>query len=283
LGRPSPLESSEESAVQLTCRWDVARGSAAELWQYRELFWFLVWRDITVRYKQTVFGVAWALIQPLVGMLVLTQVFGGLVGTTSLSVPYGVFAYSGLVLWVYFSSALNQAGNSLVLNSKLITKVYFPRVLLPAASATSGLLDLLIGSVFLLVLVAYYGIPLTWTAFLYPVLVFALWLFTLGAAMGLAAANVRYRDVKHAIPFLVQIGLFVTPVVYPTSLMSHRLRQLSMLNPLAGLLEAFRACLFPQQGADMKLIASSFAVGAVVFVVGGLYFRSTERAFADVV
>jgi lipopolysaccharide transport system permease protein len=262
---------------------DAARGSIAELWQYRELFWFLVWRDITVRYKQTVFGIAWALIQPLAGMMVLTQVFGRLIGGADLAVPYAVFAYSGLVPWMYFASTLNQAGNSLVLNSRLITKVYFPRVLLPASSATSGLLDFLISSLFLVILLAYYRIHVTWAVLLYPVLVISLWLFTVGVAMGLAAANVRYRDVKHAIPFVVQLGLFVTPVVYPISLMSHRLRLASMLNPLAGILEAFRACLFPQHAADLKLILSAFVVGALVFIASGLYFRSTERAFADVV
>jgi lipopolysaccharide transport system permease protein len=256
---------------------------SAEIWQYRELLWFLAWRDVKVRYKQTVLGAGWAVIQPLLGMIVFTAFFGRLIGTASIDAPYPIFTYCALVPWTYFSGTLSQASNSLVANSNLITKVYFPRVLLPASSALSGLLDFLVGSAFLVVLMAHYRIHPTLALLFYPILMIALWMFTLGVSMWLAALNVRYRDVKYAIPFLIQLGLFVTPVIYPKTLMSHRVQQLLMLNPLAGMIEGFRACLFPQHQVDFSLIAVSAAIGAVLFIASGLYFRNTERAFADII
>jgi lipopolysaccharide transport system permease protein len=256
---------------------------SAEIWQYRELLWFLAWRDVKVRYKQTVLGAGWAVIQPLLGMVVFTAFFGRLIGSTNVEVPYPIFTYSALVPWTYFSGTLSQAGNSLVANSNLITKVYFPRVLLPASSAFSGLLDFLAGSAFLVVLMAYYRIHPTWALICYPIPVIAMWMFTLGVSMWLAALNVRYRDVKYTIPFLLQLGLFVTPVIIPRTLMPHRMQQLLVLNPLAGTIEGFRACLFPQHHIDFSLIAGSATVGTVVFVASGVYFRNTERAFADIV
>jgi lipopolysaccharide transport system permease protein len=259
------------------------RGWPAEIWQYRELLWFLAWRDVKVRYKQTVLGVGWAVIQPLLGTIVFTVFFGRLIGTANVDVPYPIFTYCALVPWTYFSGTLSQAGNSLVANSNLITKVYFPRVLLPASSALSGLLDFLVGSVFLVGLMAYYRISSTWALMFYPILMFAMWMFTLGVSMWLAALNVRYRDVKYTIPFLIQLGLFVTPVIYPKTLMPHRMQPFLVLNPLAGIIEGFRACLFPQYQVDLSLIAGSAAVGAVLFVASSLYFRHTERAFADIV
>jgi lipopolysaccharide transport system permease protein len=259
------------------------RGWWAEIWRYRELLWFLAWRDVKVRYKQTVLGAGWAVIQPLLGMIVFTVFFGKFIGTANVDVPYPVFTYCALLPWTYFSGTLSQAGNSLVTNSNLITKVYFPRVLLPASSALSGLLDFLVGSAFLVVLMAYYRIHPTWALIFYPVLMIAMWMFTLGVSMWLAALNVRYRDVKYTIPFLIQLGLFVTPVIYPKTLLPHRTQQFLALNPLAGLIEGFRACLFPQHQTDVSLIAGSAAVGAALCVASGLYFRNTEKAFADIV
>jgi len=261
----------------------VIGGWWAEIWQYRELLWFLALRDIKVRYKQTVLGAGWAVIQPLLGMVVFTTFFGKVIGTANVDVPYPIFTYCALVPWTYFSSTLSQAGNSLVTNSNLITKVYFPRVLLPAANVLSGQLDFLIGSGFLVVLMAHYGVYPNWGLIFYPILMIATGVFTLGAGMWLAALNVRYRDVKYTIPFLVQLGLFTTPVIYPKTLMSRRIQQLMSLNPLAGIIEGFRACLFPEHQIDFKLIESSAAVGGVLFVIGALYFRSTEKAFSDIV
>jgi lipopolysaccharide transport system permease protein len=260
----------------------VMREWPAEIWQYRELLWFLAWRDVKVRYKQTVLGAGWAVLQPLLGMIVFTTFFGRLIGTSNVDVPYPIFTYCALVPWTYFSGTLSHAGNSLVTNSNLITKVYFPRVLLPASSALSGLLDFLVGSAFLAGLMAYYRIPPTWALLFYPVLMLAMWTFTLGVSMWLAALNARYRDVKYTIPFLIQLGLFATPVIYPKASMPHRIQQLLVLNPLAGIIEGFRACLFPRHQIDVSLIAGSAVVGAVLFAASSLYFRNTERDFADI-
>lgn len=254
-----------------------------EIWQYRELLWFLAWRDIKVRYKQTVIGAGWAVIQPLLGMIVFTVFFGRLVGTTNINVPYPLFTCSALVPWTYFSSTLSQAGNSLVANSGLITKVYFPRVFLPASSALSGLLDFLISSGLLVVLMAYYRIQPTWALLYWPILLFIMWIFTLGAGMWLAALNVRYRDVKYTIPFLIQLGLFVTPVMYPITVLPHQIRRFLVLSPIAGIIEGFRACLFPQYPIDISFILGSVGVGVVFCIASSMYFRSTERAFADIV
>jgi lipopolysaccharide transport system permease protein len=261
----------------------IMREWPAEIWQYRELLWFLAWRDVKVRYKQTVLGAGWAILQPLAGMIVFTLFFARLIGSAGVDVPYPVFTYCALVPWTYFSGTLSQAGNSLVANSNLITKVYFPRVLLPASSALSGLLDFLIGSAFLVGLMAYYKIHPTWALIFYPIVMLAMWLFTLGVGMWLAALNVRYRDVKYTIPFLIQLGLFVTPVIYPKTLMPRQMQPFLALNPMAGIIEGFRACLFPQHQVDLRLIAGSAAVGAVFFAAGSLYFRNTERTFADIV
>lgn len=255
----------------------------AELWHYRELFWFLAWRDVKVRYKQAVLGAGWAVLQPLVSMIVFTVVFGRLTGIGDLDVPYPIFIYCALVPWTYFSGTLSQAGNSLVNNSNLITKVYFPRVLLPASTAFGGLLDFLIGSAFLVVLMGYYRIHPTWALIFYPVLMVAMWMFAVGVSMWLAALNVRYRDVKYVIPFLIQIGLFVTPVIYPKTFVPARLQPILALNPLAGLIEGFRACLFPERQIDFGLIGSSAAMATGVFVASAIYFRRTERLFADIV
>lgn len=254
-----------------------------EIWHYRELLWFLAWRDIKVRYKQTVIGAGWAIIQPLLGMIVFSVVFGKLVGPTNSKVPYPLFTCCALVPWTYFSGVLTQAGNSLVMNSSLITKVYFPRVFLPASSTLSGLLDFLISSGLVAGLMMYYRVQPTWSLFYCPILIFGMWIFTLGTGMGLAALNVRYRDVKHTIPFLIQLGLFVTPVMYPITVIPHQLRPFLLLNPIAGVVEGFRACLFPQYPIDFTLIVGSAIVGIIVCVVSGIYFRATERTFADIV
>lgn len=255
----------------------------SELWEYRELLWFLAWRDIKVRYKQTTLGAGWAILQPLLATVAFTVIFGRLKLAQDTGVPYPLFTYCALVPWTYFSAALIQGGNSLVANSELITKVYFPRVLLPASSALSGLLDFVVGSAFLGVLMAYYRVAPGWTIVFYPLLAGGLWAFTLAVSMALAALNVRYRDVKHSIPFLVQLGLFLTPVIYPVHLLPGRMQSLLLLNPVAGLVEAFRACLFPQHTVDVRTIAASAFVGTLVLILSAAYFRRTERVFADVV
>jgi lipopolysaccharide transport system permease protein len=258
-------------------------GWLSELWHYKELLWFLAWRDVKVRYKQTVLGAGWAILQPLLSMIVISTFFGRLNGIANREVPYPIFAYCALVPWSYFSTTVNQAGNSLVTNANLIKKVYFPRVLLPASTALSGLIDFAVGSAFLLVLMPLYGIRPTWLLSLYPILMLAMWMFTLSVSMWLAALNVRYRDVKYTLPFLTQLGLLVTPVIYPQQLLPPRLQMVLALNPLTGLIEGFRACVFPGHEVAPGSIAISLAAGVVLFVASGVYFRNAEKAFADIV
>ncbi len=254
-----------------------------EFWRYRELFYFLIWRDVKVRYKQTALGAAWAVIQPFFTMIVFTLFFGKLARIPSDGIPYPIFFYSALLPWVYFSEALRFSGNSLVTNANLITKVYFPRAAIPASSALGGLVDFGIASVLLLGMMAYYHIGPSWELLLWPVLVVPLVLLALGVGMILAALNVKYRDVKHAIPFIIQLWLFVTPIIYPTSLVPDRFRVWLALNPLSGLIEAFRASLLPDRPLDWPLVGMSVAVALLVFALGGLYFKRAEQTFADVV
>ncbi|MBV9619675.1 MAG: ABC transporter permease, partial [Gammaproteobacteria bacterium] len=227
-------------------------------------------------------GVAWAVIQPLFMMVTFTFFFGRLGGYPSEGVPYQLFVFSALLLWTYFSVTLGQVGNSLISNSALITKIYFPRVIMPASAAFAGLLDLLVGSVFLVALMAYYHVAPSWNAWLTPLFVVQTALLVLGAGMLLAALNVRYRDVKYTIPFLTQIGLFITPTFYPFSFVPQRYQMWLALNPMAGIIEGFRSCLFGLP-LNWTLIGCSWAVTVLFLVLGGLHFRSAERIFADIV
>ena len=255
----------------------------SEIWRSREILYFLAWRDVKVRYKQAALGMAWALLQPLLTMVIFSLFFGRLAGIPSDGVPYKLFSYSGLLLWTYFSVTLAQTGNSLVTNSQLITKIYFPRVLLPAASALAGLLDLVVGSVFLVALMAYYHVVPGWSVLLTPLFVAQTALLVMGSGMLLAAINVRYRDVKYTIPFLTQTGLFVTPIIWPVSYLPHRYQLWLALNPMAGVVEGFRACLFGAQPLDWTLVGCSWAITLLLLLLGGMHFRSTERVFADIV
>jgi len=257
--------------------------SLSELWRFRELLYFLAWRDVKVRYKQAVLGIAWAIIQPLFTMLIFTLFFGRLAGVPSDGIPYPLFSLCALVPWTYFSVTLSQAGNSLISNSNLITKVYFPRALLPAASALGGMPDFLVGSGLLMVMMFYYRVKPGWSLLLAPLFVLGLMILVFGVSMLLAAMNVRYRDVKYAIPFLIQIWLFVTPIIYPATFLPKRFQQILALNPLAGLIEGFRACLIPNRQMDLTLVGTSAVVTLFVLVVGALYFRKTERTFADII
>jgi lipopolysaccharide transport system permease protein len=254
-----------------------------ELWRYRELVYFLAWRDVKVRYKQAALGGAWAVLQPLLNMIVFTLFFGRLIGVPSEGIPYPLFSFCALVLWTYFSGVVGLAGQSLVANSNLIGKVYCPRAALPASAALSSLLDFVIGLAFLVVMMAYYRVQPGWPLLWAPVFVTGLVLFTLGASLIIAALNVRFRDVKYTIPLMIQLGLFVTPVIYPTSMIPERSRPLAALNPLSGIVEGFRASLFPGLQLDPRLTAVSLASSALVFVAGLVYFRRAERRFADII
>ncbi len=254
----------------------------SEIWRSREILYFLAWRDVKVRYKQAALGVAWAVIQPLFMMVTFTFLFGRLGNYPSEGVPYQLFVFAALLLWTYFSVTLGQVGNSLISNSALITKIYFPRVIMPASATFAGLLDLLVGSLFLVALMVYYHVTPPWTVLLTPIFVAQTALLVLGAGMLLAALNVRYRDVKYTIPFLTQLGLFVTPTFYPFSIVPQRYQLWLALNPMAGVIEGFRACLFGLP-LNWTLIASSWAMTLLFLVLGGLHFRSAERVFADIV
>jgi len=253
-----------------------------ELWNYRELFYFLLWRDIKVRYKQTILGAAWAIIQPFFTMLVFTLFFGKLAKMPSDGIPYPIFSYCALLPWTYFSGAISQASNSIVTNKNLITKVYFPRIIIPSSSALSGLVDFSIASLVLFGMMAFYKIQPSWELFLWPLLIVPLVLLVVGVATFLASLNVRYRDIKHVIPFIVQLWLFLTPVIYPTSIIPNQFRILIALNPMVGIIEAFRACLLPARQVDWQLLGLSIASSLLIFILGLAYFKNAEKEFADI-
>jgi len=254
-----------------------------DLWQYRELFLFFVWRDIKIRYKQTFLGAAWAVIQPFFTMIVFTLFFGKMAKMPSDGVPYPIFSYCALLPWTYFAQALALSGNSLVSNANLIRKVYFPRLALPAAATLSGLVDFAIASVVLGGMMWYYDIAPTWSLLLWPLLIIPLVLLACGVGMILSSLNVKYRDIKYTIPFGIQLWLFLTPIIYPTSIIPEQFRPLAALNPLTGIIEAFRATLLPTRELDVQALLISIALTIVIFVLGALYFRKTERAFADII
>jgi lipopolysaccharide transport system permease protein len=253
-----------------------------ELWQYRELAGFLALRDLKVRYKQAAFGAAWAVLQPLVGVVVFTVVFRRLARVPSEGIPYPVFAFLGLAVWAYVSSGVTKVSQSLVSNSPLITKVYFPRLLAPLASALPGLLDLALSLIVLGLLMVVYHVTPSWALLTLPLWLIGLVAATLSVGLWLAALNVQYRDVNHVVTLLVQFWLFVSPVAYPSSLVPDAWRPLYALNPVAGLLEGFRWAMLgaPWPGAWLVL---SLSVTVVLLVSGVLYFQRVERRFADVI
>jgi lipopolysaccharide transport system permease protein len=275
------VSSAPSTVIRPSAGWAPLR--FRELWEYRELLYFLIWRDIKVRYKQAALGAAWAIIQPFFTMVVFSVFFGLLARLPSDGVPYPVFAYCALVPWSYFATSLSQAGNSLVEHQRLITKVYFPRLLIPSGAVIAGLVDLAIAFVVLLGMLLFYGITPTPRVLALPVFVLLATLTSLGVGLWLSALNVRYRDVRYTIPFLIQVWLFLTPVAYPSSLVPEPWRPLYGINPMVGVVEGFRwALLGTTDPPGAMLLVSAAAVLVVVF--GGLYyFRRAERAFADVV
>jgi lipopolysaccharide transport system permease protein len=258
-------------------------GFIREIWRYRELLYFFAWRDIKVRYRQASLGAAWAIIQPLCSMIIFTLLFGRLAHMPSDGIPYPIFAYCALVPWTYFSGVVPLASNSLVGNSSLVTKVYFPRVLLPAATAVAGLIDFAVGAALLVVLMAYYHIHASWLLLLAPVFIFVMIMVTSGFGMLMAALNVRYRDVKYVVPFLLQLWMFATPIAYPSTVVPARYRFLLALNPLWGIVDGFRACVFPLQRIDLPMFATSMAMALAVLLAGAHVFHKVERDFADVI
>lgn len=253
-----------------------------QVWAYRELLYFLMWRDVKVRYKQTVLGAAWAVIQPLFTMLIFTLFFGRLAGVPSDNVPYPVFVYAGLLIWTFFSNALANSGNSLVGNQNLLTKVYFPRIIIPAATVGAGLVDLAIAFLVLIALMIYYGVALTWGIFLVPVIILFTTLLALGVGMWVSALNVKYRDVRFALPFVIQLWMFLSPIIYPSTFVPEKWRWLLTLNPLTGLIDAFRASLFAKP-LNWSALAISIGITLAILVYAAYVFRRMERSFADIV
>lgn len=255
-----------------------------ELWAFRELLFFLSWRDIKVKYKQTALGVAWAILQPFVTMIIFSILFGRFAKVPSDGIPYPIFVYAGLLPWNYFSSALSNSGNSIVASSNLITKVYFPRLIIPVSASLTGLLDFFIASLVLFGMMFFYHFtPDASGIVLIPFLIFLIFLVAVGCGLWLSALNVEYRDFQYVIPFLVQIWMFVTPVIYPVTLFPEKYQWLLSLNPMGGIIGAFRSATLGHQSINWSLLIISAGVGVLIFITGLLYFRKVERSFADVI
>lgn len=253
-----------------------------DLWHYRDLLYILTVRDIKVRYKQTVLGILWAVIQPLFMMVVFTLFFGRLAGMPSDGIPYPVFAYAGLLPWIFFSNAVNTSGNSLVGNSSLITKVYFPRMIIPIAAVGAGLVDFVIAFGLLVLLMFYYGIGISASILMLPVLTLFTVFMAIGVGMWMSALNVKYRDIRYALPFLIQLWMFATPIIYPSSIVPDKWRWLFILNPMSGIIEGYRSAIFGTS-FDLTSLAVSIVVILAVLIYSAYTFRQMERGFADIV
>jgi lipopolysaccharide transport system permease protein len=254
-----------------------------ELWEYRELLYFLTWRDIKVRYKQTVLGAAWAIIQPFFTMVVFSVFFGRLAKMPSDGIPYPIFSYAALVPWTFFAQGLNQSSNSLVGGARLVKKIYFPRLAMPIATVLSGLVDFTLAFIVLLGMMLAYGIMPTSNVLWLPLLLLLALVTSLGVGLWLSAMNVQFRDVHYIVPFIVQAWLFITPIAYPSSLLSEPWRTLYGLNPMVGVVEGFRWALLGTDTAPGLTVVFSSLVALVLLVSGAFYFRRMEKTFADVV
>jgi len=255
-----------------------------DLWSYRELLYFLTWRDVKVRYKQAALGVLWAILQPLLTMLISTLVFGRLggFGARTGGIPYPIFVYAALLPWTFFSNAVTTSGNSLVGSAHLITKVYFPRMIIPGAAVAAGVVDFFIAFVLLIGLMLYYQVTLTWNLLLFPALVVLTALLATGVGMWLSALNVKYRDIRFALPFIVQLWMFVSPVFYPSSALPEKYRGAFVLNPLTGIIDAYRSSLFGLP-INWTALGVSALITIVLLVYASYSFRRMEKTFADIV
>lgn len=264
-----------------------SRGWAAlklhELWEYRELLYFFIWRDVKVRYKQTALGIAWAVLQPFFTMVIFSLFFGGLAKMPSDGVPYPIFAYTALIPWTFFAYGVAQASNSLVTNSNLINKVYFPRLAIPIASVLGGLIDFVPAFIVLLGMMFYYGLYPGIHVLWLPAFLLLSLITSLGIGIGLSALNVHYRDVRYTVPFLIQCWLFATPIAYPSSLLSEPWRTVYAVNPMVGVVEGFRWALLNTGSPPGPMIVVSSVAALTLLVSAALYFRLMERSFADVI
>lgn len=255
----------------------------AELWDSRELFYFLAWRDVKVRYKQTALGVLWAIIQPLLTMAIFMVLFGRIARIPTDGVPPSLFYFTALLPWLYVSATVGNASMSLISNSTLLTKIYFPRIIMPAAASLSGLLDFFIGSLLMVGLMVYFHVTPSWKLLLWPVLVALMFALALGIGMFLSAVNVKYRDVKYAVPFAIQLWMFLSPIIYPTSMVPARFRWLLLLNPLSGLIEGFRGSLLVTRAIPWESLGISALLTMLILVSAALFFKRSEDVFADII
>ncbi len=283
----SILDKTEHSGGLPVTRIRPAKGWASlqlkELWHYRELLYFLTWRDLKVRYKQTLLGAAWAVIQPFLTMIIFSIFFGRLAKLPSDGVPYPIFTYTALVPWTFFSYGLSQGSNSLVGNANLLKKIYFPRMAMPIATVLSGMVDFAIAFVVLIAMMFYYGVAPTMHVVWLPFFLLLAFITALGVSFWFSAMNVQYRDIRYAIPFLTQFWLFATPIAYPSSMLHEPFLALYAVNPMVGVVEGFRWALLGTDTAPDAVIAVSYTVGAALLVSGAFYFRRLERTFADIV
>jgi lipopolysaccharide transport system permease protein len=252
-----------------------------ELWQYRELITFLTWRDIIIRYKQTVFGAAWAILQPLLTMVIMSLFFGKLIKVPSDGIPYPLFSLAGLVPWTFFANGLSLSANSLVQNSNLISKIYFPRLALPFATIMAGVVDLILAFIVLIGMMIFYGVQLTTSILWIPLFVLLAVITCAGVGIWMAAVNVEYRDVRYVVPFLTQLWMYATPIVYPSSILPEPWRTVYGINPMAGVVEGFRWALMGTQAVSIPMILVSAVIAVIIFISGLMYFRRMEKTFAD--
>jgi lipopolysaccharide transport system permease protein len=255
----------------------------AAVWEFRELLYFLVWRNVKVRYKQTIIGSAWAIIQPLMAMLIFTVIFGRFAKIPSDGLPYSIFAYTALLPWSYFSQAVTGSAASLIGNTNLVRKVYFPRLIIPLAEVAAPLIDFFISFLALLVMMAWFGIAPRWSVLALPLFLLLAMMTALAVGLWLSALNARYRDVGHAVPFLIQIWLYASPVVYPVSLIPEQWRLLYSLNPMVGVIEGFRWTLLGREVPAFGVIAVGAAVVVALLLGGIIFFKRMEHTFADVI
>ena len=253
------------------------------VWKYRELLYFLIWRDLKVRYKQTVIGAGWAIIQPLMTMVIFTLVFGKFAKVPSDGLPYPIFAYTALLPWIYFSQAISRSSTSVVGGANLIRKIYFPRLIIPISAAVAPLVDFAIAFVILLGMMVWYGTAPNWGVLALPLFLLLALVTSLAVTFWLSALNVVYRDVSYIIPFLTQIWMFASPVAYPISLVPEKWRLLYSLNPMVGVIEGFRWALLGKESPDFGVMVLSTAVVLVIFISGIVYFKHMERTFADII
>jgi len=254
-----------------------------KIWEYRELLYFLTWRNIKVRYKQTILGAAWAILQPLLAMVIFSIFFGKLAGIPSDNIPYPLFCYSGMVIWLFFANGVTESASSMVLEANTIKKVYFPRMAIPISSIFSGGVDFILAFVVLLGMMVYYRIPPTVDAIWLPLFLLLALTTTLGVGFWFSAMNVMFRDVRYAVPFIIQAWLFATPIVYPSSLLHGVWKAIYGLNPMAGVVDGFRWSLLGIESKPGPMIAVSATVAVVLIVSGAYFFRRMERSFADVI